>query len=292
MTATGTVSLLGIAGVAAGRSSPIVDAPVPSDPDAYAYPTMGDDDAPTATIYGNYKCPYTQEFVAGNLEAIVEEFVEPGRLALQFHNLAYEPGDTSAYYISSSDPRIAAVDVGVWDEDPDGYWRFHRETVADTPSGTVDYDDLEERLQSAGVANAEAIVDRARVGEYDDEVEQVAAAAAADDVSFTPTLELGGDTTAPHHDRDDILDWIEKRLGDDEQETDSEGDGAGEEDTGGEDGSEDENETDETDGTDETDEGDESSDDGEEQSEDDDFVWVTEPEESNPDEASGTADDC
>ncbi|WP_265111906.1 DsbA family protein [Halosolutus halophilus] len=294
LTATGTLSLFGITGVVAGgSSSTVANAPVPENADANTYPTMGtDSDAPTATIYGNYKCPYTRDFVFGNLEAIVEEFVEPGRLNLEFYNLAYEPGDTSEYYISSSDPRLAAVGVGVWNEDPDNYWGFHRETFADMPSGTVDYDELEERVRSAGVSNAEAIVDRARAGEYDDEIERVATTAADDGVAFTPTMELAGDTTAPHHERDAILDWIERRLGDDDEEQDSD-DEEQDSETGdsvdAEEGTEDEAETE-----DDPDEEDEATDDSDGESEDDEFVWVTEPAESDSggETGIGTEDDC
>ncbi len=138
LTAAGTVSLLGLGGIATGSSSPVADAPIPADSDARTYPTMGNADAPTATVYGNFKCPYTQEFVLGNLEVIVDEFVETGRLAIQFYDLAYEPGDTSTHYISSSDPRITAFVLGVWDEDPNSYWQFYVETFEDLPEGDAE----------------------------------------------------------------------------------------------------------------------------------------------------------
>lgn len=230
LTATGALSLLGVAGVATGSSSPVATAPVPDDANDRPYPTMGtSSDAPTATVYGNFKCPYTREFVFGNLEAIIEEFVLTGQLNLEFYNLAYEPGSTSEYFISSSDPRLAAAGIGVWNEDPDSYWQFHYETFEDAPSGYVDYDELASRARSAGVSNVDELIDRAQAGGYDGEVEQVPAAAADDGVTFTPTLELAGDTAAPHHGEQAILDWIDTRLEDAPAETAEEGDSDGDE---------------------------------------------------------------
>ncbi|WP_187433118.1 DsbA family protein [Natronococcus pandeyae] len=173
-----------------------------------------DSDAPTATVYGNFKCPITQDFVFGNLEAIIEEFVVTGRLNLEFYNLTYDPGTTSSYFISDSDPRIASIGLAVWDEDPNSYWQFHHDTFVDAPSGYVDYDELASRVRSSDVSNVDALVDRAEDGAYDGEVEQIAATAAADGISYTPQMEFAGETVAPHHDTQSILNWIEARLED------------------------------------------------------------------------------
>ncbi|ELY56983.1 DSBA-like thioredoxin [Natronococcus jeotgali DSM 18795] len=205
--------------------------PVPDDADERTYPTIGTNaDAPTATVYGNFKCPYTQDFVSGNLQEIIEEFVVTGRLNVRFCNLAYEPGDTSQHYISDSDPRLAAVGLAIWNEDSSSYWEFVSETYANSPSGYVDYDELEDRARSADVTNAEACVDRAEAGEYDAAVERIAEIADDHGVSFTPQFELAGETTAPHHGTQAILNWIESRLEDaPDGETSDDEDGAEEE---------------------------------------------------------------
>ncbi|SEP84967.1 DsbA family protein [Natrinema salaciae] len=225
LAATGTVALLGVggaAGITSGQtSSNIANAPVPASPNDYAYPTMGADDAPTATLYGNFKCPYTKEFVGRNLHAIIDEFVETGRLKIQFYNLAYDPGSTSSTFISSSDPRAAAMGNGVWDADPDSYWQFFAETFDDPLEGDVDGDELASRARAAGVSNADEIVERVRAGEYDANVEAISSEAAADGVTYTPTLELAGETTSPRHGTQDTLNWIEARLDDAPNETDA-----------------------------------------------------------------------
>ncbi|WP_254524022.1 DsbA family protein [Natrinema caseinilyticum] len=221
LSATGTATLLGVAGLATAEArSTVANAPVPESADAYTYPTMGvdGDDVPTATVYGNFKCPVTKEFVSGNLSAIIDEFVSTGRLRLRFYNLAYKPGNTSAFFISGSDPRCAAMGLGTWDEDPNSYWQFFAETFDNPPSGYVDLSELVSRARSAGVSNASRIADRVQAGEYDAQVERVSAEAASDGVTFTPTLELAGDTTAPHHGTQAILQWIESRLDDEPTE--------------------------------------------------------------------------
>jgi protein-disulfide isomerase len=288
LTATGAFSLLGIAGVAAGSSSSTVaNAPVPDDADSRTYPTMGTNtDAPTARVYGNFKCPVTEEFVFGNLEAIIDEFVSTGRLNLEFRNLAYDPGSTSSYFISDSDPRMAAAGLAVWDEDPDGYWQFLVDIFADRPSGHVSYDDMESRASSAGVSDADSAVDSAETGAYDGTVDQIARTAGDVGISFSPQLELNGETAAPHHDTQSILDWLEARVDEAPAEPEPEADDESEE----EEDEESEAETEETDAQDES-ETDESDDDAEEEPESESDESEGDEDESETDEDESTDDD-
>jgi hypothetical protein len=115
MRLSGGAAFLGLAGAASANhttSGPISGAPVPNDPNQFTYATMGEGNNPTATLYGNLKFPYTKDFVLNNLEDVIREFVEPGRLDIRYRALAYEPPGESShgssyYYISSSDPRIS-----------------------------------------------------------------------------------------------------------------------------------------------------------------------------------------
>jgi protein-disulfide isomerase len=298
LTATGALSVLGLAGVASGDESgdgettPVGDEiPTPEtasedaseEDDEPAFPTIGDnDDAPTATVYINVKCPHTEEFVFGNLEGIVDEFVATGRLNVQFCNLSYEPGDSSTPYISDSDPRIAAVELAVWDEDPDSYWRYFFETYADAPSGYVGYDELESRASDADVPNADAVVERARSGEYDADLEEVADLAAEAEISFSPQLELSDETIAPHHDSESLLDWIEARL---------ETDGSEEESTESDESAEEEPEEQPEDGEEQPDDADEAANESEESDDDGSEYEDTEYDESDDSEDDSDEDD-
>ncbi|WP_458186029.1 hypothetical protein [Haladaptatus sp. NG-WS-4] len=91
---SGDAALFGFAGTASANhttSDPVSGAPVPDDPGQFTYATMGEGNNPTATLYGNFKCPYIREFVLGNMEDVIQEFVKPGRLDLRYRALAYDP---------------------------------------------------------------------------------------------------------------------------------------------------------------------------------------------------------
>jgi protein-disulfide isomerase len=290
LTTTGSLALLGGAGLAASTTSAaasVGDVPVPDDADDRTYPTMGtNSDAPTATVYGNSKCPVTEEFVHGNLEAIIEEFVQTGRLNIEYRNLAYDPGSTSSHFISDSDPRIAAAGIGVWDEDPESYWQFFDDTFANRPTGNVTYDDMESRASSAGASGIGGAAD----GQYDSAVDQAAAEAPEDDISYTPQLALNGESTAPHHGTDAILNWLESRVDEapadepDEEEEPDEPEVSEEEESEEEESEEEESEEEESEEEESEEEESEEEESEEEESEDDD----SEEEEADTQTASET----
>ncbi|WP_440007331.1 DsbA family protein [Halomicrococcus sp. SG-WS-1] len=219
---TGGAALFGFAGTASANDAtdPVSTAPVPGDPGQFTYATMGEGSNPTATLYGNFKCPYTKEFVLGNLEAVVEEFVEPGKLDLRYRALAYEPPGQSShgssyYYISDSDPRISECAMGAWDLAPDDYWAFFRDMFESQVSGTVTYDEMRSRMNDSDVDHRWGAISRAKDGDYEDPVYQTRYAAGDVGVTFTPTLALDGATTAPHHGTQELLDWIAGHLPED-----------------------------------------------------------------------------
>ena len=207
---------LGVMGTASAAPS-VSGAPVPDDTDL-TYATMGTDaDNPTATVFGNFKCPYTQNFVNNNLKDVIDEYVSTGQLNVEFRALALQPPGTSShgsstYYISSSDPRISEVALSAWNEQPGEYWDFFEMMFDDLVSGTVTYEEMRNHLDSAGVGDRSDIISNAKDGDYNNAVERTADVAGNVGVSFTPTMELNGETTAPHHDTDSLLDWIGSQI--------------------------------------------------------------------------------
>jgi protein-disulfide isomerase len=191
-------------------------APLPQGVHDYTYAVTGTEPGnPTATVYGNFKCPYTQEFVRGNLETIRREFVEPGDMNLEYRDLAFQPGDPDEPYILE-DPEndlVSRVALGVWDVEPENYWTFF-EYVFDNQSALdwTSLEDLTEAMRDAGIRNWGKVSVRVDDGWYDDPVHETPAAARDAGVSFVPQLELDGDTVAPHHETDAVLDWIEAQL--------------------------------------------------------------------------------
>ncbi|WP_266081779.1 DsbA family protein [Haladaptatus caseinilyticus] len=225
----GIVTAAGLSSTIPASAANVTDAPIPDTTDDLTYATMGTaKDNPTAVVYGNFKCPYTQKFVQdGNLEAVINEYVTTGDLNVQFRALAYQPPGTtshgsSTYYISDSDPLISEAAMGVWDVSPDDYWNFFDFMFSDLISGNVSFSEMENRMQSADVSDRNEIVDRASSDNYTESVEQSRYSAGDYDVSFTPTMVLNGETYAPHHDTDDLLSWIGKRISSASEPTDTE----------------------------------------------------------------------
>jgi hypothetical protein len=183
------------------------------------YPTMGTSaDNPTATIYGNFKCPFTQDFVWGNLQDIIEEYVVTGKLNIRFRQLAYEPNkgvqthSQPGTFISLSDPQIGAASLAVWDISPEDYWSYFFNMFSELVSGTVTAEDLGERMAAAGVDNIGEILTRVESGRYSDLVRQSTYDARDLDVNHTPRLEMGGVIENPRHETEDILNWVDSHL--------------------------------------------------------------------------------
>ena len=217
MGAAAGAGLLGLTGSASAADDSVVDgAPVVS---SATYPTMGTDASnPTATVYGNFKCPYTQDFVLNNLDNVIRDFVETGRLNLQFRTVAYEPfpsnpsHGSSEWYISSSDPRISEASLGVWNVDPNDYWQYFLDMFQNQVSGYVTLGDLADRMAASGVEGVGAIRDRTAAGNYESEVVQSKQAARAANLQWTPWMEFEGDTVSPHHGYSGLADWLDARA--------------------------------------------------------------------------------
>ena len=219
---TGALTAATGSAAAASKSEQIGDAPYGAVEDA-RYATMGvDDDAPTATLYGNFKCPYTQNFVLDHLAALARDYVRTGRLNLRFRSLAYEPNPDnpshgiSPEYISEDDPDIARTGLGVWNEEPENYWQYFLDMFQNQPSGGYDNDDLEALMERYDVRNWGLIGNYVANDRYEDALRETQDDAADVGVTATPTLVMEGETTYPHHGEynGDLYDWINAQLDD------------------------------------------------------------------------------
>lgn len=205
---------------AASRTRQVGGAPFRPVADA-RYATMGTDgDAPTATLYGNFKCPYTRNFVLNHLPALVRDYVRTGRLNLRYRSLAYEP-DTSdpshgilPEYISEDDPDIARTGLGAWNEEPGNYWAFFLSMFEKQPSGGYDVGELEDLMNRYGVRNWGQIGNYVAADRYEDALRDTQDAAGRRGVTATPTLVFEGASTYPHHGggNGDLYDWLDGRL--------------------------------------------------------------------------------
>lgn len=219
LTVTGSAAIASVAGVgSASAASAPTDVPIP-DNTSMMYPTMGTDaDNPTATIYGNFKCPFTQEFVWGNLQDIIEDYVKPGKLNIRFRQVAYEPDPgnpthgQAGTFISPSDPRIGAASLAVWEVDPESYWSYFFTMFSELVSGTVTSDDLAARMKKAGVGDRDEITARIEEERYSDLVKRSTEVARDLSVPSTPRFEMAEQITNPRHEVSDILNWVDSNI--------------------------------------------------------------------------------
>lgn len=215
---TGSAAVTSVAGVGAANAATLSDVPVP-DNTSMMYPTMGTDaENPTATLYGNYKCPFTQEFVKNVLPEIVEEHVKTGKMNVRFRTISYEPygrgsthGTSTDAFISDSDPTISATGLGVWEQDPESYWKYFETMFSELVSGTVTPESLTSRMKQSGVDNIDEIVAQTENGKYDGLVKDSHDQALDLKMKHTPTFEMAESTlTGPG--LDETINFIKSNI--------------------------------------------------------------------------------
>lgn len=244
---TGSAAVTSVAGVgSASAAIPISNVPLP-DNVSQMYPTMGTDaENPTATVFGNFKCPFTQDFVNNVLPDLAEKYVKTGKMNVRFRTISYEPygrGKThstqSNAFISDSDPTISATNLGVWEEDPEAYWKYFETMFADPLiSGTVTPEKLKSVMNKSGVDNVKNIVAQVNNGKYDSLVKDSHEASVDLKIQHTPTFEIAGSTfVGPKpDDLKDLLNFVQANLSgaetylpkEDKKEDVKSGDGSGE----------------------------------------------------------------
>lgn len=185
------------------------DTPIPSDAESHRYATMGTGADVTATVFGNWKCPYTREFAFGLLPELVSEFVEPGDVDIAFRALAYRDGDP---LLGADAPRAARAGLAVWDVDPEAYWSYFGYAFANQSSTDERWatpELLTRCAAEAGVSDPDAVETRIRTDAYEDATTDTVAAARDRGVHSVPRLVVDGDVVAPTVDRDAAVEALE-----------------------------------------------------------------------------------
>lgn len=193
-------------------SGELSDAPLPDDPDEYRYARMGTGADATATVYGNWKCPYTQAFVFERLPEIVSEFVRPGDLDLEFRSVAYRSGEP---FLGADAPRATRAGLSVWHLDAESYWSYF-EYAFENQASTGDEWATEEFLQrladAAGVSSTEQFAETLSDETYEYHVEDTVTAAQEWSIHNVPRLVADGEVTAPTVDFDATIDALEAAM--------------------------------------------------------------------------------
>lgn len=172
--------------------------PTPSNPSNFKYATMGPGaDAPTATVYGSWKCPYTQEFVRNQLPELVEEFVASGDAAVEFRSVAYENGDP---FLGPDAPRASRAGLAAWNVDPDAYWQYFAYVFGNQPPERLEWaqrDVLTRFASEAGVESVDQFEDGFTGSAYQEAVQSAAARFEEIGAAAVPRVVAADEVTAP-----------------------------------------------------------------------------------------------
>lgn len=206
-TGTGAAALAGCLGGDGGATSATAtgspaEAPLPDDPSAASYATMGTA-GPTVSYFGNWKCPFCAEFATGSdrvmsLGAIVSGYVEPGDLRLRYRGVAYT-GDGEAF-LGPDAPRATRAGLAVWEVDPASYWPYHEHVMANQPPESEQWataDRLVAFAREAGVDGVDTVRERITTDAYADRIEATTAAFTDANAEGTPTLLIDGELHSP-----------------------------------------------------------------------------------------------
>jgi protein-disulfide isomerase len=171
-------------------------ATVPDETASVQYPVMGTAEE-TVTLWGNWKCPYTREFVAGPMGSLVDEFVAPGDVSLQYRAVAYENGEPS---LGPDSPRATQAGLAVWDIDPESFWSyfayvFENQPPEDPPWATMDT--LVRFARAADVKGIDQVRQAIRSKGYAAAVQATADRAPEVGVTTFPRVVYDGSVTAP-----------------------------------------------------------------------------------------------
>lgn len=190
-------------GTATGPEA-VATAPIPETPGEYDYAVMGDPtDARTVTYFGNWKCPFCARFSIGEgdvlgLGTIVSEYVEPGRIALQYRGIAYTGNGEP--FLGPDAPRATRAGLAVWRLDPGAYWAYHERVMANQPPESETWATTERLTgfaRDAGVEGADRLGRELRKSEYEQLLMRTTEAAGRAGVSGTPSLLVGEQVVSP-----------------------------------------------------------------------------------------------
>lgn len=198
---------------------PVANAPLPEDPAAHTYARMDAGAETTITYVGNWKCPFCAEFATGSdrvlsLQTIVEEYVAPGDLALEYRALSYT-GDGEPF-LGSDAPRAGRAGLAVWNVDPGSYWTYHEYVMANQPPESQQWatrSRLVEFARGAGVGDPRAVGQAIGGGEHESAVRANTEFAGGAGVSGTPGIVVGDASYSPFNDQEALRDALDRVTG-------------------------------------------------------------------------------
>lgn len=185
---------------------------VPMPSEATAYPRMGVDDAPTVTVLGNWKCPYTRDFVLDQLPALVEEYVQSGDLGIEFRMLAFVDGEP---FLGPDAPNATRAGLSVWETDREGFWQYFSYVFANQPPERYAWgqSDLLVRFgEAADVAEPDRIERAISQEAFNDQIEQTVTFATSAGVETVPRVFSEDEITAPTVNIEETRDQLDRTI--------------------------------------------------------------------------------
>ena len=198
---TGVAALGGCLGLGKSGDSnsdyDIADAPIPDNPGKHTYAIAGTGNADTTVQYfSNWKCPYCAQFSTGFLHTVMSDYVEPGKIDLEFRSLAYYNGQP---FLGADAPRASEAGLAVWNVDPQSFWKYYEQVFSNQPSEQKQWattDKLLSFMKKAGVKHRDEIKSQIEANKYKSELKKTDTAAQKAGVNSTPMLIIDGQTVA------------------------------------------------------------------------------------------------
>lgn len=178
---------------------------------AARYARMGTGEAETtATLFGNWKCPYTRSFVLTQLPDVVDRFVATGRLNVEFRSLAYVGGTP---FLGDDAPRSSRAGIAVWNVDPSAFWSYLETVFYNQPQERYEWGqtDLLVRFATAADVDGADTVERSiETDLYSDDVAATTSAASRLGIGTVPRVAVDGEVTAPTVRPDETMGQLER----------------------------------------------------------------------------------
>jgi len=161
------------------------------------YAVLGSSEAAeTATLYGGWKCPYTREFLLQEFPDVVEQYVAPGQLAVEFRAVRFQADESWG----DDEPRANRAGQAIWHQTPEQFPAYVQTVFENQLSEQTEWATLEQLgtfAEEAGIEEWEPIEQSITSGEYSERWKETMDVVREKGIEGIPRLELGGRITAP-----------------------------------------------------------------------------------------------
>ena len=194
-------------------SSVVSDVTIPETPTNYTSARMGSATAPvTATIYGSWKCTYTQDFVQSLLPTIIQKFVQSGQVSIIFREVAYRDGKP---FHGPDELSAGHAGLTIWNHAPESYWSYFATVFANQQAGTESWataDRLLALAEAADVPNRKQIRREIKQSAYQPELKQTMERVANFGFGAVPRMVVNDSVTAPSADPQSTITQLKQAL--------------------------------------------------------------------------------